>query len=305
MGTRSGSPVIAVDLGGTNIRVAHVLADGSIAARIKQPTPFDAPFTHALQRLVDSLPAKTADPQALVIGVPGLVNYRTGALEWARNLPDAWLSEISETTLSESLGITVSLASDTDLAALGEAKAGAGREAEYLAYLTISTGLGAAVVAHGRVVRSGYKAFELGNTIFGRFDEPSAPRLALLEEFVSGKAIERHAEQLGLPAKPGQLLELARSGNAQATTVWADLLTMAGIAAANLAHMFVPDTLVVGGSVGTSHPELLDQIEKELVVHGPQGLDLPIPVRRAELGDDSALVGAAWWEAQGQYESTC
>ena len=69
----------------------------------------------------------------------------------------------------------------------------------------------------------------------------------------------------------------------------------AGATVVNLAHLFSPDVIVIGGGVGRNGPLVHEPIAAMLERHGPQGLDAPIDLVEAALGDDPGLVGGAAW----------
>ncbi|MFI5042553.1 MAG: ROK family protein, partial [Acidimicrobiales bacterium] len=111
----SGLPTLAVDLGGTHMRCAAVAADGTVFVRKIRETPHDGTGPAALIELVRDV-AATNPCRRAVIGVPGRVDYRRGALEHAPNLPPGWVADLTETALERSTGLPVSLANDADLA---------------------------------------------------------------------------------------------------------------------------------------------------------------------------------------------
>jgi predicted NBD/HSP70 family sugar kinase len=62
---------------------------------------------------------------------------------------------------------------------------------------------------------------------------------------------------------------------------------------ANLAHLYSPDVVVIGGGLGRVGSFLLDPIRVHLARRGPRGLT--VDVVGAALGDDAGLAGAAGW----------
>lgn len=111
---------LAVDLGGTRMRAGAVTDAGQVVVRRVEPTPQDAACPDALMVLVGDIMAKERVRHA-VIGVPGRVDYRSGRLEHAPNLPRHWADALDEHLLAERFGVPVSLANDADLAAVGAA----------------------------------------------------------------------------------------------------------------------------------------------------------------------------------------
>jgi glucokinase len=290
----AGPPVLAVDLGGTTMRAAVVDAAGRMWERYKAPTPKDADGPDAVIALANSLLRGRAVSSA-VIGVPGRVHYGTGRLEHAPNLPRSWAASLTEATLRDLLGVPVALANDADMAAVGEALFGAGQRFVDVVYVTISTGVGAGVVLDGHLLHGARSVAEIGHTVIDRI-AARAWGPATVEELASGTALATHAAALGLDAIGAELVALI-DDDERARVVWAEAAEVAGLAVANLVHLFAPDVVVVGGGVGRTGERLLAPIRHALAVHGPSGLSEPVLVVSAALGDDAGLVGAAGWRA--------
>lgn len=291
--------VLAVDLGGTQMRAAAVDGDGAVVQRCAQPTPRQAEGPDALTDLAAEVLTDHPIDRA-VVGVPGTVNHRDGRLEHAPNLPPHWPAGLQEQVLTERLGVTVDLANDADVAAVGEAYAGAGRGFDDVVYLTVSTGVGAGVLLGGRLVHGRRSLAEVGHTVIDRpADRDGEP--ATLEDLGSGTALERAAAAAGLPADGRKITELVEAGEPTAQRVWAEVASVIAVGVANLAYLFAPDAVVLGGGVGRSGGMLLEPVRERLASHGPPGRDEPVALRTAELGDDAGLVGgAAWRRAIGE-----
>ncbi len=285
-------PVVAVDLGGTTMRAAIVGPDGQILERCEAPTP-DDPTPRALLELIQEV-LEGDSVRVAVVGVPGRVNYVDGRLEHAPNLPSAWASELTETAIAEQVGVPVHLANDADLAAVGEAFFGAGREYDDVAYVTISTGVGAGVLLRRRLVRGRRSLAEIGHTMIDLRASENEPRT--VEDLGSGTALERSADAVGLPDDGERIVELVKEGDPKARKVWNAMVAAIQLGVTNLAWTFTPEVVVLGGGVGLNGDLLIDPLEQHLREHGPRALPEPILVRVAELGDDAALTGAAAWE---------
>lgn len=273
------------------MRAAIVDGCGHVIERCSAPTPHEA---HAPDALV-ALAAGVLDRHpvsAAIVGVPGRVHYGRGRLEHAPNLPAGWTASLTEASLCDRLGVPVLLANDADMAAVGEATFGAGRVFADVVYVTISTGVGAGVVLDGRLVHGSRSLAEIGHTVIDRC-ALSDGRPATIEDLASGSALARHAAALGLNAVGADLVALV-GGDSRARRVWEDAVAVAGLAVANLAHLFSPDVVVVGGGVGRSGEKLLGPVREVLSAHGPRGGSMP-EVVAAVLGDDAGLVGAAGW----------
>ena len=282
--------VLAVDLGGTSMRVARTSPTGEVLDRLERPTGEDPTVLLTHMRAV----AATGPVAHAVVGVPGRVDYGHGRLEYAPNLRTSWLDALDEAVIRDALGLEVALANDADLAAVGEAWFGAGRDFADVAYLTVSTGIGAGVVTGGLLVHGKRSLAEVGHTVVDG-EALAAGRPATVEELGSGTALDRLAEEAGLDARGKDLVDLVRGGDEAAAKVLTRVVTAAAIGAVNLAHLFTPEVIVVGGGLGLNGDLVLQPIRNLLETRGPRALPVPIAVVNAALGDDAGLAGAAAW----------
>lgn len=283
--------ILAIDLGGTHMRAALVDADGRVSARQERATPKEAD----VDVLFDLAQSVRGDAERAVIGVPGRVDYGAGLLEYAPNIPESWRDALTEATLSKALGIDVALANDADLAAVGEAWFGAGRSHADVAYLTISTGIGAGVVTGGLLVHGRRSVAEVGHTIVdGR--AMLEGNKATVEELGSGTALTALARDAGIADDGPALVELVRAGDVTAQRIFERVVFSAAIGAVNLAHLFTPEVIVVGGGLGLVGELVLEPIRAMVAERGPNALPQPIEVVNAALGDDAGLAGAGAWE---------
>jgi glucokinase len=305
--------VVAVDMGGTNLRAAYYpTEEPQPAAQRKIPTQASEGTEAVLLRLI-SLIRDVAPPghKDLRIGVaaPGPLDPRRGMVYGAPNLP-GWHAVPLRDRLAEALGCPVYVGNDANLGALGEWRHGAGRGVENLMYLTIGTGIGAGVIADGRLLLGARGlAAELGHMTV----EPDGPLCGCgqrghLEAVAAGPALARQAIERVQAGEPSSLAERIHSGKhvggadvgaaAQAGDGLAlDIVIRAGEAIgrhlASLVHAFNPEVIVLGGGVSSLGRVLLDPMERTLQAQlmSPvylEGLRL-VP---AALGDDAGLIGA-------------
>ena len=291
--TAGPDATLAVDLGGTHMRCARVGPDGTIADREVRATPHDGTGIEALIDLLRSV-AAVAPCRAGVIGVPGRVDYRAGRLEHAPNLPPGWAPRLTEAALADAIGIPVALANDADLAAVGEAYWGAGRAHSDVAYVTLSTGVGAGVVLGGALVHGRRSLAEVGHEIIA-LDRLAAGRPSSLVDLASGTALRREAAAVGLPPLAQDVLAAIAAGDAGARAVWDGLIAAAGVGLANVAWVFSPEVIVIGGGLGLIGEPILGPLRDAVARNGPPAMVPPIAVVAASLGDDAGLAGAAAW----------
>jgi glucokinase len=292
---------IGIDIGGTNLRGALLLADGSIASRFRQKTDISSGVASFLDRLTSELVQVMGDAAAagvqvkgVGLGVPGLIG-RDGLIHSSVNLQP--LEELNLAGLMmERLSVPVVAANDANLNALGESLAGAGRGLDSLVVITIGTGLGSGLLLDGRLWSgTGGFAAEFGHTTVVPDGLPCpCGNRGCLEQYVSAAALSRHGGGL----TPEVLAVRAAQGEPQASAAFQMLGYWLGTALASLLNTLNLQGVVIGGGVAESfrlfEPSLRRTIEQRTFRQISQG----VVIRQAMLGDDAGLVGAARYAAQ-------
>ncbi|PKL63043.1 MAG: ROK family protein [Methanomicrobiales archaeon HGW-Methanomicrobiales-2] len=148
--------VIAVDLGGTNLRAALVGSDATLLAHAAVPTPTVGPSGEVITAaIVARVEALLASPQGRKIAAIGVAS--AGPLDpgrgWVVGSPNIAfpIVEIVE-PLRERFGLEVALINDARAGVLGERWAGAARGSDNVVYVTLSTGIGGGAVVNGRLL---------------------------------------------------------------------------------------------------------------------------------------------------------
>ncbi len=307
----SDALVIAIDLGGTNIRTALCNTEGQILKRLKQLTRPEEGRDAVIQRMIDSvravLPA-TAPVQAVAVASPGPLNPRTGIVMVAPNL--FWRDVPLQQIMQDDLGIPVRLGNDANLAALGEQRYGAGAGYADMAYVTVSTGIGCGVILNNQlVVGARGLATELGHHCINFTGTPIASGVpGGFEGYCAGPGIAKRAQAKLADGGPSLMRDMvkgdigavgakevgqaAQQGDALALALVQETGYILGMGFVNLLHLFDVEAIVVGGSVALMGDVLFDPVRETI-----QQFAMP-PYRdrqllMAALGDDSGLLGAA------------
>ena len=301
------SHTVAVDIGGTHIRVAVYAPDSIIPiahertrSLAKEPGVYDR-----LERAIESVWPNTDKVEAIGIASPGPLDPHTGTILATPNIPE-WHNFPLTPKLSQHFGVPAYLDNDANMAALAEWQYGAGRGHQDLVYLTISTGIGGGVISNGCLIQ-GYHGIggELGHIII----DPEGPPCGCgsrghVESFSSGPSIARYVvEQIHagkssvLQTQPklsaAHIAEAARAGDALAIAAFARAGYYLGIALANYLAIFDPSILIFGGGVSQVGEYLFKPFEASLRKHTfhPHYLD-GLVITKAALGDDAGLLGA-------------
>ncbi|WP_332448596.1 ROK family protein [Methanoculleus sp.] len=148
--------VIAVDLGGTNLRAALVGSDATILAHTALPTPTTglsgAVITAAIIARVEALLASPEGREVTAIGVASAGPLDLGR-GWVTNSPNIAFPVVEITgPIGDRFGLPVTLINDARAGVLGERWAGAARGSDNVVYITLSTGIGGGAVVNGRLL---------------------------------------------------------------------------------------------------------------------------------------------------------
>ncbi|HZD66021.1 MAG TPA: ROK family protein, partial [Acidimicrobiales bacterium] len=176
-----------------------------------------------------------------------------------------------------------------------EAYFGAGKGYADVAYVTVSTGVGAGVVLGGRLLHGQRSLAEVGHTVIDR-RAFGAGEPATFERLASGTALARLAEEVGIAGGGPEVETLAAAGHRAARGVWEEVVLAIEVGLRNVIESFSPDVVVVGGGVGLSDDSLVATLGERLAADAPPGRRDPVEVVRAVLGDDAGLAGAAAWD---------
>jgi glucokinase len=325
--TLSPRPVLALDLGGTQVRAAVVLPDGRRIARRAAPTPVADGAEVVLGTCISTLIAARADAPpdigasiaAVGISAPGPLDPWTGTIGDAPNLGHGIHGLQIAAAIEAATGLPAYLDRDTIVAALAEQAFGAARGARHFLYLTVSTGIGGAIVIDGRPYHGpDGTAGELGHlpVELGTPDAPG-PRCGCggtghLEAIASGIALAGAARTAAADgSSPFLAARAAESGLGPESLTARDVARAEGagdpvgtalmdrarraIAAACVAYvdLFNPERLIVGGSIAEGQGErLLGPIRDAIATTAFRAPARRVRVLSAELGPDVSLAGA-------------
>ncbi len=302
--------IIAVDLGGTQLRAARYDAALTLQTREHTLTGANDGLEAVLARMkaiISSvLPAERDRVESIGISAPGPLNSKTGVIVSPPNLP-GWHDVPLGAIIEAEFGLPVYIGNDANVAALAEASQGAAQGCRHVCYITVSTGIGSGIICAGKLV-TGHAglAAELGHIPI----IVEAGRVSSIELEAAGPAIARHARQaLGDGGSSGMLelvagdlrrLDARVVGQAAANgdPLAIDLLAYAGriigLGIVTVLHLFNPQIIVIGGGVSKTGELLLAPIRQTVREHVlDDAFTAGLRIEAAALGDDVALVGAA------------
>jgi predicted NBD/HSP70 family sugar kinase len=283
--------VLGVDLGARFLRGA--LSDLSGTIRARQDVELggadaDAALA-AIAELRDALVRTAGLSKKLidevVVGVPGVVEEKGGAVSLATNVPKLDGRRYGA-ELEDRLGVRVTVENDVNLAALGERRLGIARGVDDFVFLSVGTGLGAGLVLRGELQRGHHGAAgELDYVAVGLeqdVDPCAAALSALAERLAAGVATS-----LSPPYEARSVFAAARAGDRLAREVVREEARRIALHIAPIAAVTDVGLVVLGGGIGTNS-ELLEDVRPLLA----GWLPYPPRVEVSSLGDGAVLMGA-------------
>lgn len=308
---------LGIDLGGTKILAGIVDPSNRILGRGKLKTPFaegsdaiGAALVEASDLALKEAGVTRADVSSFAIAAPGPVDTIKGTLLKAANL-NASNWNVVKAVGSAFPGAAGRVENDVRLAALAEARLGAGRGSNLMVAVWVGTGVGGAVIMNGKI-HSGHNrnAGEIGHTQIdfrraspGKIDgtlEGTAAKVgiaAYLKRRIDRgdrTELEKAVAKKDVRLKGSQLREAWEEGDELARRALQRSARAVGITIGNVWNILSPDVFVLGGGVASDvGPAYLEEVRKWADAFAfTQDLGR-IRIEPAGLGDDSGLLGAA------------
>ena len=305
-----GNQIIAVDLGGTQIRTARYDLDLNLLQRENTLTRAQLGLQPTIDRMKayirKVMPARSDDILGIGISSPGPLNPFRGLIVAPPNLP-GWLDVPLRDIMEAEFNLPVYIGNDANVAALAEASKGAAQGCRHATYITVSTGIGAGIICDGKLLlgREGLAA-EFGHIPIvlesGKVSsverEAAGPAIARrVKQAIQGGATSKvidivkgdlnriDAKAVGMAAEDGDLLgsaQLAYSG------------AIIGLGIVTILHLFNPEVIVIGGGVSKTGDLLLAPMRDAVRAHVmDEAYTENLRIEQSALGDDVALAGAA------------
>lgn len=309
--------VVGVDLGGTNLGTAVITDSKDILAKLTVPTNahegpeavIDA-IERSVRRALAEAGADLTDTLAVCVGSPGPLNWQTGIVYHAPNLP-GWNDIPLGEKLHDRLAVPCYVDNDANVACYGEYWLGAGQGVSTLCLLTLGTGVGGGLVINGELIRGiDGTAAEIGHMKVMRGGRRcGCGRDGCFEAYASVTGMLRTAAE-GMEGGSETLLntlchndtakltgkmisEAIDKGDDFAKEVMEETGAWIGIGIANLVNILNPEKIVLCGGMVAAGDILFDAIRQSVDENA-----FEVPAQRAEivpagLGDDSGVIGAA------------
>ncbi|MFA6620202.1 MAG: ROK family protein [Bacilli bacterium] len=268
--------IIALDIGGTNTRVALINEKYEIESVKVSPTVVGNTnlFLDSVSKTIKEAIPSFDGVAALAMGVPGRVRYDG----FIYALPNIHIENVPLASyLTKEFRLPSYVINDAEVAALAEANVGPYKKAKSLYFVTISTGVGGALTIDGELRNSSYEAGHTMTPYHGEVHE--------FEHMASGVGLHRLCDMNGLQiSEAREFFALVKNKNPLALSVYKDWIKMVADWLEMIYDAFTPEVFTLTGGVMKSSEIFLADLRRAA------------PHCHLELcgcGQEAGLIGAA------------
>ncbi|WP_311081040.1 ROK family glucokinase [Paenibacillus polymyxa] len=309
----SESIYVGVDLGGTAIKVGICNENGQLLHTYEGPTETDkgvdvviGNIEKYVRHIVEQSPYDWDQLKGVGAGVAGFTNVRDGIIVLAPNI--GFRDVPIRALLENRIGKPVKIDNDANVAALGEAWAGAGKGIENCVCYTLGTGVGGGIIINGKIYQgSSGMAGEIGHiSVVPDLEaiQCGCGKMGCLETVSSATGIIRMAKDAvergdrtslaledQIAAK--EVFDAAKAGDEVALRIVNRAAFYLGKSMAAVAAVLNPELFIIGGGVSKAGDFLFEEMRRVYANLAPEPLQKGVYIVPAVLGNDAGIVGAA------------
>ncbi|MEB8804353.1 ROK family protein [Bacillus cereus] len=281
---------IAFDIGGTQIKYGIVSEIGRVLKRKTVATEIHLGGEQIIQKLI-YVSQKIMNEHTIAgigISTTGIVDINKGVVTGgADHIPGYSTIPIID-RLQEILKVPVSIDNDVNCAAFGEKWNGSGREKDNFIMLTIGTGIGGAIFIDGELYRGhSFSAGEWGNMLIeGKTFEEVASISGLI------RLVRKYKGKGEWNGK--RIFELYDKGDREVAQAVGIFFKHLAIGISNLAYIFNPETIIIGGGITDRGNEFLKEVKEEISKYLNQEIYNNCEIELAQNGNCAGMIGAIY-----------
>ena len=281
---------IAFDIGGTQIKYGIVSETGTVLKHKTVPTEIHLGGEQIIQKLIllsKNLMGKHT-MSGIGISTAGIVDVNKGIVTGGADHIPGYSTIPIINRLQEVLKVPVSIDNDVNCAAFGEKWNGSAREKENFIMLTLGTGIGGAIFIDGELYRGHlFSAGEWGNMLIeGKPFEEIASISGLI------RLVRKYKDESDWNGK--KIFELYDKGDREVTQAVEVFFKHLAIGISNLAYIFNPEVIVIGGGITDRGNEFLKEVKEEVSKYLNKEIYSNCEIELAQNGNCAGMVGAIY-----------
>jgi len=306
---------IGVDLGGTTIKTGIVSSAGKIFAQSKFPTLGEQgpkAVIAQIRRSIDEVlvHAKGKKIGGIGIGSPGIVDEKGGVVKDPPNFAD-WHSVALGNAVKKIFKLNTRVENDANVAAIAEAKFGAGKRHPNFLFVIWGTGVGGGIILDGSIYRGPFGgAGEIGHVCVDyqglrcNCGARGCVEAYIGQRYLSQRTVERlKSEPASLilnlvggdvsKVEPKYISEAALKGDVLAREIFTEAGTLLGVALGSVLNTIDMRVVIIGGGISAAGGFVFDAVKKSVQSHVMKPMRDDITVLPAKLGNSAGILGAA------------
>jgi glucokinase len=264
---------LGIEIGGTKLQIVCGDENGHIMRRQRFSVDQQAGSAGILEKVERTIiDWKDSGIQGIVIGFGGPVNSKTNSIGKSYQI-EGWSGFDLAAQIQTISGVPVLIENDANVAALGEAIHGAGKNENIIFYVTLGSGVGGGLVANGKL----YYGAVMGEAEFGHLRLDKSGRT--LESSCSGWAVNKKIREAADARPNGKLAaflndhdgaealilpQALQENDPDAQTILDETADDLAFGLSHVVHLFHPDMIVLGGGLSLIGDVLRDAVDKKL-----------------------------------------
>ena len=297
---------LAIDIGGTSVKLGIVDEEGRVLAKAEQSVCFDYYETPILTTVLSAseqfLKEQDVRPQSLAgIGVSatGQIDTHTGTVVGTCGSLPNYIGSPIKAELEAKFGLPVTVANDANCMTLGEVWVGGAKGYTDVIGVTLGTGVGGGILTGGRLLEG---ARGLGGEL-GHYRTHALDGV-LCTWYAATTALVRAAQPRNHKWRDGRaIFESAHAGDPIILALLEDWTDEIVQGLAGLVHIFNPQLILIGGGVSAQQELLIEPIARKVRASIMPAFAEGLEIRAAQLHNDAGMVGAVYYFRQSRGEN--
>lgn len=309
---------VGVDIGGTTVKAGIVDGNNKIVLSSVIKTIKKRPIKQIvdniimqIKQLLNDCNLNIENIKAIGVGVPGIVDSNCGKLVF-NSL--GWENVNFKKLFSSAFNLPVFALNDSNAAALSEYAAFRGKT-KNMVLLTIGTGIGAGIMIDGQLFSGNkFAGAEIGHMVIADGKTCPCKRVGCFEMLASARALVENTKNAMKANKQSKMwavsenfddinvltaFKAAKLCDKDAQKVVNEYLENLGIGITNVANIFRPEAIVIGGGLSVVGKELIGPLQDYLNTHIYGKADYaPVKIMLAKLKNDAGIIGASLFAKQ-------